>query len=167
MDVNGRLRQLEELIADAKSMPLSSSAMVNREEVLGLVEEVRQALPEEIRQARWVVRDREDLLAKARRDAEQLIDEAKAEQSHLLSEQEVVRRSYEEAERIVMEANEHARQIRNEAEDYVDAKLAAFEVALTRTYEELTKTIEQVERGRERLRGASVAEESFAKEEEL
>src|SRR5205085_11538421 len=63
MDLTSRLQKLEDMIRDAKSMPLSSSALLNREEVLELVVEMRETLPEEIKQARWVVRDREDLLA--------------------------------------------------------------------------------------------------------
>ncbi|MGH2684319.1 MAG: ATPase, partial [Actinomycetota bacterium] len=62
MDITGRLQQLEELVAEAKSMPLSTSVLVNREEVLELIQEMRASLPEEIKQARWVVKDREQLL---------------------------------------------------------------------------------------------------------
>jgi hypothetical protein len=67
MDLSSRIQHLEDLVRDAKSMPLSSSALLNREELLELVEELKVALPEEIKQARWVVKDREELLSKARR----------------------------------------------------------------------------------------------------
>jgi vacuolar-type H+-ATPase subunit H len=180
MDIASRIQQLEELIMVAKSMPLSSSVLVNREEVLELVQEMRASLPEEIKQARWVVKDREQLLAKARRDAEQLIQKALGEQAQLVSREEVVKASMQEAERILSEARDQARQIRLEAEDYMDQKLAAFEAQLTRTQEQLVqireaqdaavdgiseqlqRTLDQVERGRERLRGAGVAEEELA-----
>ena len=68
MDLAGRLEQLVQLINEAKSMPLSSSVLVNRDEVLQMVDEMQESLPEEIKQARWIVKDREDLLAKARAD---------------------------------------------------------------------------------------------------
>ena len=64
-DFFSRLSQLEEMIRDAKSMPLSSSALVNREEMLEILQEMQEDFPEEIKQARWVVKDREDLIAKA------------------------------------------------------------------------------------------------------
>ena len=60
MDIGGRLEQLEELIREAKSMPLSSSVLINRDEVLEMIEEMRKVLPEEIKQARWIVRDRDE-----------------------------------------------------------------------------------------------------------
>ena len=69
MDLASRLSELEEMVRDAKSMPLSSSALLNRDEVLNLIEDLKTSLPDEIKQARWVVKDREELLAKARRDA--------------------------------------------------------------------------------------------------
>ena len=72
MDINARIQQLEDMIKEAKSMPLSASALLNREELLEVVAGLKDALPEEIKQARWVVKDREELLTKARRDAEAL-----------------------------------------------------------------------------------------------
>ena len=182
MDIAGRIQQLEELIMEAKSMPLSTSVLVNREEALELVQEMRASLPEEVKQARWVVKDREQLLTKARKDAEGIIQEALEEQSKLLAQEEVVKHSVKEAERILEEARGQARQIRNEAEDYMDQKLAAFEATLTRAVEQigqvreaqesqlsliqeqLDKTLQQVERGRERLRGSTLAEEHLAED---
>src|SRR3972149_6237364 len=84
------LQQLEGLVREAKSMPLSSSALLNREEVLELIEEMKGALPEEIKQARWVGKDREELLGKARRDAEAIVEEARAEQLRM-AEREALR----------------------------------------------------------------------------
>ncbi|MDQ4006395.1 MAG: ATPase [Actinomycetota bacterium] len=182
MDITGRLQQLEELVAEAKSMPLSTSVLVNREEVLELIQEMRASLPEEIKQARWVVKDREQLLTKARKDAEGIIEQALEEQKRLVAQEEVVKASVREAERLLDEARQQARQIRLEAEDYMDQKLAAFEATIQRTLEQiaqiresqetqfsrigdqLAKTLQQVERGRERLRGTSLAEEHFAQE---
>lgn len=172
MDLATRIQQLEDLVKDAKSMPLSSSALLNREELLELVAEMRAALPEEIKQARWVVKDREELLAKARHEAEKMVEQARAEQLRLASLEEVVQRAQDEAERILAEANEDARRIRLEAEDYVDGKLAQFESALQRIGEELvatnqsvTRTIDQVAVGREKLRGMAPAQQEFQPEE--
>ena len=166
MDLATRIAQLEDMIRDAKSMPLSSSALLNRDEVLDLIEDLKAALPDEIKQARWVVKDREELLAKARRDAEAMVEQARAEQLRLASHEAVMQRAKEEAERIVQEADEDARRLRLEAEDYVDAKLAQLEGTLQKILEEtiasneaLSKTIDQVVAGREKLRGATPSSE--------
>ena len=160
MDLSARLQELEDMVRDAKSMPLSSSALLNRDEVLQLIDEMKDAVPEEVKQARWVVKDREELLAKARRDAEAMVDQARQEQLRLASHEAVVQKAAEEAERIVEESQDEARKLRLEAEDYVDAKLAQLEGALQKILEEiiasnqtLSRTIDQVQAGRERLRG--------------
>jgi cell division septum initiation protein DivIVA len=165
-DIFARLLQIEEIVQDAKSMPLSSSALVNREELLELIEAARNDLPEEIKQARWVVKDREELMAKARRDGEAVVQRAHAERAHLVSQEEVVVAAEQEAERIVGEAQEQARQIRLEAEDYVDAKLAQYEIALEKVMGELERSLGQVRRGRDKLRGLTPAQEEFGVPEE-
>lgn len=172
MDLAARLQQLEDMIKEAKSMPLSSSALLNREEILELVAQMREVLPEEIKQARWVVKDREELLTKARRDSQRIVEEAEQEQLRMATREEVVKRAEAEADRILAEAREEARRMRLEAEDYVDAKLAQFEIALQRSSEELAatktalgRTLEQVEGGRERLRGSAPAQQEFGPEE--
>jgi len=146
VDVAGLLDALERVAAGARSMPLSSSVMVNRSEFLALLRHLRDALPEELAQARWIVREQDGILEHARVDAEQILAEARAERDYIVSEQAVVRAAADESERILDAAHGTGRQMRLEAEDYVDAKLANFEVVLH-------KTLTAVERGRERLRG--------------
>jgi vacuolar-type H+-ATPase subunit H len=159
MDITARLNHLDELVREAKAMPLSASVLVNRDEVLELISQMQEVLPEEIKQARWIVKDREDLLAKARADAEGLIEQARGEQLKMARQEAIVTRATEEADRLLTEADEQSRSMRREAEEYVDAKLAQFEIALRRILEDsqssaraLAKTLDQVEVGREKLR---------------
>jgi F0F1-type ATP synthase membrane subunit b/b' len=165
MDLGTRIQQLEDLVREAKSMPLSSSALVNRDEVLELIRDMKESVPEEIKQARWVVKDREELLAKARTEGERIVEEARQEQLRLAGKEEVLQRAKEESDRIMASAEEQGRKIRLEAEDYVDAKLAQFEIALRKIQEEaqsssrqLARTLDQVEVGRQKLRGAPITE---------
>jgi cell division septum initiation protein DivIVA len=146
VDVEAKLHQLERLVGEAKTMPLSASIMVNRAEIEGLVADIRDALPDELTQARWVVKERDEILVRAESDGARLVEDAVAERDRLVTEQEVMRAAERESARMLDEAREHARQIRLEAEDYVDAKLANFEVVLN-------KTLTAVEKGRQKLRG--------------
>jgi cell division septum initiation protein DivIVA len=147
LDVEATLHELEQLVGGAKAVPLSASIMLNRAEIDGLVHDLRATLPDELTQARWVIRERDEILERAQTDADRLVADAQAEQDRLVSEQEVVRTAKLESERIIEEARERGRQMRLEAEDYVDAKLANFEVVLS-------KTLSAVERGRAKLRGS-------------
>jgi F0F1-type ATP synthase membrane subunit b/b' len=169
MDLSGRLSELEVVVSEAKSMPLSSSVLISRDEVLQMIHEMQENLPEEIKQARWVVKDREELLAKARVEGDRIIEQAKEEQRRLALRDQVARRAEEEAARMLQEAEDTTNVMRREAEDYVDAKLAQFEIALRKILEDaqstaraLAKTLDQVEVGRERLHApVTAAEQHF------
>jgi cell division septum initiation protein DivIVA len=146
LDVEARLQELEQLVADAKAVPLSASVMVNRAEIEEILADLRDALPDELTEARWVVHERDEILARAEVDAGHIIEDARIERDRLVAAEEVARTAERRAAHAVEEAREHARQIRLEAEDYVDAKLANFEVVLS-------KTLTAVEKGRHKLRG--------------
>ncbi len=146
LDLEIKLSRLEAMIRDAKAVPLSASIMLNKAEAEDLLDDVLTSTPEQVRQARWVVSERDELLENARAEAARIVSEANAERDRRISRTEVIQAANREADRIVNEAREEARTIRLEAEDYVDAKLANFEVVLH-------KTLGAVERGREKLRG--------------
>lgn len=146
MDVQEKLDQLAQLIENARSMPMSASCIVNRAEVLAIVDELRELLPSEFREAQWVLKDRDEVIEGGRKEAERIVAEAKVEAARLVSRTEVVQTATREAERITAEAAENATQMRVEVEDYVDTKLANFEVVLH-------KTLTAVEKGRDKLRG--------------
>ncbi|CAN5142095.1 hypothetical protein BH23ACT9_BH23ACT9_18470 [soil metagenome] len=152
MDLDTALNSLEHQLAEARPVPLSASVMVNKEDLERVAQAIRAALPEEIRQARWVLKERDELLAQATRDAEQIVADGQLERDRVLSDTEIVREAQREAQRIVDRASEEGRKIRHEAEDYVDGKLGDFEVVLQ-------KTLATVTRGRDRLRGRQASSE--------
>lgn len=147
MDLIERIEELQVLVEEAKAVPLSGSAVVNRDEVLELLAELKQELPDEVRQARWIVRDRDELLERARKEAERIVAEARTERGRLLDQSDVVRAARAEAAGVLEEAGSKASELRRQAQDYVDTKLAAFESLLNRT-------LGSVARGREELRDA-------------
>ncbi|MBA4865008.1 ATP synthase F0 subunit B [Streptomyces sp. PSKA54] len=146
MDVQKKLDEIVAAVGNARSMPMSASCVVNRAELLSMLEEVRQALPGSLAQAQELIGDREQMVEQARQEAERIIESAHAERGSLISDTEIARRSQSEAERILDEARKAAEEIRAEADDYVDSKLANFEVVLN-------KTLGSVGRGREKLLG--------------
>ena len=113
------LNQLLDIMAVAKSMPLSSSVMVSREEVTSLVQSAIDCLPDELRQARWLLREREEFMAERNRDAEALMDDVRAQAEHMVQRTEIVRQANAVAQRILDDANEEARTLRHQAEDFV------------------------------------------------
>jgi cell division septum initiation protein DivIVA len=146
MDLIERIDELQLLVEEAKAVPLSSSAVINRDEVLELLAQLKESVPDEIRQARWMTRDKDELLGRARKESDRIIAEAQEQRDRLLSRTEIVHAAQREADRVADEAKERAAKIQSEAEDYIDQKLAAFEILLN-------KTLTTVGRGREQLRG--------------
>ncbi|MEU0007474.1 cell division initiation protein [Streptomyces sp. NPDC006314] len=146
MDVQKKLDEIVSAVAGARAMPMSASCVINRAELLAMLEEVRQALPGSLAQAQELIGDREQMVEQARMEAERIIENAHAQRGSLISDTEIARRSQAEADRILAEARQEAEEIRAEADDYVDSKLANFEVVLT-------KTLGSVGRGREKLLG--------------
>lgn len=166
-DLAGMLVRLDELVQQAKAMPLSSSVLINREEIAALVADMQEALPEEIVQAQWVISDRDELLRKAREQADALVARGQQEQVRLAEREEVVRRAHEEAARILAQAQDEARHLRVESEAYVDEKLSglvgALQAALSTisaTESTLTQGLAQAEHGQQRLRVPSVESSS-------
>ncbi len=138
------LEELISLVERAKSMPLSSSAIIPRDEVLGLLVAARDGLPVELLNARRMLQDHEELRLRAEREADELLDEARSQAQYMVQRTEVVRQARNQAQRIVEEAEAHARRIRHDAEDFVDRRLAQFEILLD-------KTMRLVHTGRERF----------------
>ena len=161
MDVQKKLDEIVEAIGSARSMPMSASCVVNRADLLDMLEEVRQALPGSLAQAQELIGGREQMVEQARQEADRIIESAHSQRGDLISDTEVARRSQAEADRILAEARGEAEEIRAEADEYVDSKLANFEVVLT-------KTIGSVGRGREKLlgRGPGPAEQGFGAPED-
>ncbi|MER5353886.1 ATP synthase F0 subunit B [Kitasatospora sp. NPDC002551] len=155
MDVQNKVDEIVAAVENARSMPMSASCVVNRAELIGLLQELRASLPAELAQAQSVMADHESVVADAQAEADRIIQGAHAERGSLISDTEVVRRARAEADRILAEARAEIETKRAEADDYVDSKLANFEVVLT-------KTLGAVGRGRTKLRGdASVFETEY------
>lgn len=150
MDVQKKLDEIVEAVGNARSMPMSASCVVNRAELLAMLEEVREALPGSLAHAQELLGGREQMVEQARQEAERIIESAHAQRGSLVSDTEIARQSQSEADRILDEARREADEVRAEADEYVDSKLANFEVVLT-------KTIGSVDRGREKLLGRGQA----------
>ncbi len=146
MDVQQRLSELAVLIEEAKSMPLSASCIVNRPLVLDLIDEIRHLLPESVHRADALLADSEAVVLEGRREANRIIDRARAEADRLTSGHEVYLAAVSEAQALRSQVESESDRMRRETDDYIDAKLATFEITLQ-------KSLQIVDRARDRLRG--------------
>jgi cell division septum initiation protein DivIVA len=150
-DTETLLRRVMDIIEGTRALPLSSSVKLdNKDEVLELLDEAAHRLPEEFRQARWMLKERDEYLEKTRRDGEQIIEKARVRSEQMVQRTEIVREANHTARRVLEEAREESRRLRLEAEDYCDQKLASFEIVLERT-------IKTVAAGRQKLSAAALS----------
>jgi cell division septum initiation protein DivIVA len=146
VDVHAKIDELVALIENARAMPMSASCVVNRTEVLEHLDEVRQLLPAELAEAERVLRQKRAVVAEGAVEAEQLLEAARAERSQMLARTDVVREATREAQALLEAARSDADRMRREIDDYVDGKLANFEVVLH-------KTMAAVAKGRAKISG--------------
>lgn len=156
-DAEELLRRVSALVAAARPMPLSASAMVNKEELLDLLDEAMARLPEELREARWLRKERDEYLAKVRADGDEITAAARARAERMVQRAEVVKAAEHRARRIIEGAEAEARRLRLECEDFCDQKLAGFEIVLERT-------LKMVGSGRDKLQATNLERDEFGGE---
>src|SRR3954453_15667663 len=97
MDVLVLINKLDDTIHNAKPVPLTDQVRVNKEEIYDILDQMRATIPEEIKQARWIVKERQDMLAEAKREAERIVKQARDRQTQLTSQQEATKQAGRQA----------------------------------------------------------------------
>src|SRR5512133_692038 len=133
MDVLVLIDKLDDLVHNAKAVPLTDQVRIDREEIYDILDQMRATIPEEIKQARWIVKERQEMLAEAKRETDRLLGEAREQAVREASQTEIVKI-----------AERQAQETRLEMEDWADSILSTLEV-------NLEKFLTAVKRGRERL----------------
>jgi hypothetical protein len=149
------LLTLRDLVENARDVPLSASSMISKDEVLGLIDEALAQLPEDLRAARWLLKEREEFLARTRHEADDIVDQARTRAERMVQRTEVVKAAEQRAYETIDAAQADARRLRHEVEDFCDQKLASFEIVLERTQR-------LVGAGRAKLQGTNLLAEAAA-----
>jgi F0F1-type ATP synthase membrane subunit b/b' len=136
------------MVKESRAVPLSASCVVHRGELLGILDEINESLPTDFTSAKKLLAHREEIIEEGRQSAEKLIAHARVEVARMVEQTAIVAAAREEAGRLVDEAHAQVEKERSEVDAYIDSRLATLEVILN-------KTLEAVNRGRERLAGAS------------
>jgi cell division septum initiation protein DivIVA len=146
MDILTLIDRMEEVIDHGRNVPMTQQRMVDTDKLYELIDEIRAQYPDELKQARWIVKERQEMLEEAEKEANRILEEARERAQALAAEQEVVRLAEQQAAEILDDARSREREIRLGAEDYADEMLANLEA-------NLGKLLTAVQRGRDRLQG--------------
>jgi hypothetical protein len=136
-DAETLLRRAIDIIADAPTMPLSSSPRIDRDEIIELLDEALARLPEELRQARWMLKERSDFINKTKKEADEIREAARVQAERMVQRTEVVRAAEARARHVLDTADNDARRLKLETEDFLDQRLASFEILI----DKLSKTV--------------------------
>ncbi|KAF0208069.1 MAG: ATPase [Actinomycetota bacterium] len=146
MDIMALIDRIEEMVDSGRNMPFSANKMVDPDKIYEIVDEIRANFPDELKQARWIVKERQEMLEEAEKEANRILEESRDRAQAIASDQEIVKLAEQQAADILDNARAREREIRLGAEDYADEMLANLEV-------NLGKLLTAVQRGRDRLQG--------------
>lgn len=130
MEIFTLLEELEDILETSKSVPFSGKSVVDKEEILEIIKEVRLKLPEELKQAKWIKEERQRILVEAQKEADDIVKEAENRIISMINENEITKKAYEKKAEIIETANEMSREISKGTKDYADNILQGLEVAL-------------------------------------
>jgi uncharacterized membrane protein len=136
-DAETWLRRAIDIVANAPTMPLSSSPRIDRDEVVELLDRALASMPDELRQARWMLKERQEFVNKTRREANEMLEAARVQAERMVQRTEVVRAAEMRARQVVETAESDSRRLKLETEDFLDQRLASFEILL----DKLGKTV--------------------------
>lgn len=160
VDILTLLDKLDSYLSECPRVPLVGKLLVDEDEVFGLIDDIRAALPQEVEQARWLLKERERILADARKEAEEIIRDAQEQIATIASESVIVREAKVQADELLQKAREVARQITFGSRQYADELMLRVERVLN-------EVLEAVREGRRQLDVSSpTAPESPLEEDE-
>lgn len=136
MDILHHIDRLEELVAEARRMPIGQGVVLDRRRLLELVDQMRSTVPWEVKEADRIVKEKEDIIEEARREGEGIIHRAEMEAQEKLNETTILREAEREAGNVIARAEERARQTLEEAQQQVYARMRQAEQAATNQMDE-------------------------------
>jgi cell division septum initiation protein DivIVA len=145
-DVEALLHHMRDMVESARPAALSTQVKVDREDLLDLLDQAIERLPDEVRAARWLMKDRDEFLDRTQREADDILAAARGQAERMVQRSEVLKAAEAKARRVVEQARAEASRLRNECDDFCDQRLAQFETVLERT-------MGVVAAGRVKLRG--------------
>ncbi len=143
MEIFTLLETLEDILEKSKRVPFSSKSIVDKDEILEVIKEIRLKLPDELKQAKWVKEERQRILVEAQKEADGIVKEAENRIISMIDEHEITRKAYEQKNEIIESANDMSREISEGTKEYADNLLSATEEVLTTTLANIRKGMEE------------------------
>ena len=141
MEIFALLEALEEILAKSKSVPFTDKTVVEKNQILDIIKDIRLKLPDELKQAKWIKEERERIIDEAQKEANDIVKEAENRIISMIDEHEITKKAYDKKKEIIEDANDMYREMTQGANAYVDEILANIE----NNMKELSKSLSGVE----------------------
>ncbi len=152
MEIFTLLDTLEDILDKSKHVPFTEKGIVDKEEILEIIQEIRLKLPDELKQAKWIKEERGRILQEAEKEADDIVREAENRIISMIDEHEITRKAYDQKAEIIETANEMSREITKGTKDYADGILENLENAINDINISIAKALETIEQNRNELK---------------
>lgn len=152
MEIFTLLDTLEDILDRSKHVPFTEKGIVDKEEILEIIQEIRLKLPDELKQAKWIKEERGRILQEAEKEADDIVREAENRIISMIDEHEITRKAYDQKAEIIETANEMSREITKGTKDYADGILENLENAINNINISIAKALETIEQNRNELK---------------
>ena len=152
MEIFTLLDTLEDILDRSKHVPFTEKGIVDKEEILEIIQEIRLKLPDELKQAKWIKEERGRILQEAEKEADAIVREAENRIISMIDEHEITRKAYDQKAEIIETANEMSREITKGTKDYADGILENLENAINDINISIAKALETIEQNRNKLK---------------
>lgn len=130
MEIFNLLETIEDMLENSKTLPFTNKAVLDKEELLDIIKEIRLKLPEELKQAKVIKEEHDRIIEKANEEAQDIVKEAENRIISMIDEHEITKKAYEQKNKIIENANDMAREISNGTKAYADNILTGVQVTL-------------------------------------
>ena len=151
MDIYKLLDEIEDLVDNSSTIPLSGKVMIDKRELLELIKEVKIKLPDEFKQAEWIKDERQRILSEAQNDADNMIKDVQVHIEDMIDHHEIITEAEKRAEEILERATISAKEVRIGAREYADSILGGVEEDLRKSNARVDETISLLQLNREEL----------------
>ena len=158
MDILQLIDRLEELFNESKSIPLTRNVMVDEDRMLDIIDQMRIAIPEEVKKAQQLLGQRDRVLAQAQEEANRTLELARQKADQLASKEMVTQEAQRRADQILTQARGDAENVRSDADDYVMRSLTQLQAELERISNQVANGVRVVQDEQERRAATQVSE---------
>jgi len=155
MDILQLIDRLEELFNESKAIPLTRNVMVDEDRMLDIIDQMRIAIPEEVKKAQQLLGQRDRVLAQAQEEANRTLEIARQKSDQLVGKDTVMQEAQRRADQILVQARSEAEGIRADADDYVIDSLTQLQAELERITNQVNNGVQAVKDDQSRRAPAS------------